>query len=110
MAASGVSRAQANRKIRQDALREQLAEQCRLQHVLDNIKKIESLDPLGGNETTVELNILKTANEQRMKLVNKYLPDLKSTELTGEGGGAIAVADLSQYTDEELRKLASAES
>ena len=77
-----------NRAIRQEALREQLAEQCRLQHVFDNIKKLEDLDQdLEPND----YNRIRTANEQRLKLVNKYLPDLKSTELTGEGGGDIGV-------------------
>jgi len=93
-----------NRAIRQEALREQLAEQCRLQHVFDNIRKLEDLEEeLEPNN----FNRIKTANEQRLKLLNKYLPDLKSTELTGEGGGAIIARDLTGYTDEELKQIAS---
>lgn len=67
-----------NRKIRQDALREQLAEQCRLQHVLETIKKIENADD------SHDLARLKAANDQRIKLLGKYLPDLKAIDMQGE--------------------------
>lgn len=83
------SRAMQNRAIRQQALREQLAEQCRLQHIIDNIIKMEKLE--SGDNALFELNKLKTANEQRLRLLNKYLPDLKSTEITGEGGGSVTI-------------------
>lgn len=76
-------RARENKAIRQQALREQLAEQCRLQHIVDNLNKIESLDPT-QKESMNELNILKTANEQRFKLLNKYLPDLSNITLSGD--------------------------
>lgn len=79
-------RANQNRKIRQEALREQLAEQCRIQHIIENVKKIEDLD---NDMDAVEVQRLKAANETRLKLLNKYLPDLKSTELTGADGGPI---------------------
>lgn len=69
-----------NRAIRQEALREQLSEQCRVQHVLDNIKKMEEQ---GISMDTQELNALKYATDARLKLVSKYLPDLKSMELEG---------------------------
>lgn len=76
-------RARENRAIRQQALREQLAEQCRIQHIIDNLNKIESLDP-AQKESMNELNILKVANEQRFKLLNKYLPDLSNITLEGD--------------------------
>jgi uncharacterized protein YnzC (UPF0291/DUF896 family) len=70
------------RKNRQDALREWLSEKCTAQHLVDNIEKIENLDP--SSETfTNELNKLKVANEQRLKVLDKYLPSLKSMELLG---------------------------
>ena len=85
-----LTRAQSNRAIRQEALREQLAEQCRFQHIIDNIIKIEELNP--ESETfTNELNKLKAANEQRLKVANKYLPDLKQTELTGGDGEPFSI-------------------
>lgn len=102
MPKSGQSRAEANKAIRQEALRQQLAGQGHIQYVVENINKIEALDPTGGNETALELNIIKTANEQRMKLVNKYLPDLKSTEITGEGGGAININDMSKWSESQI--------
>lgn len=79
------TRAQANRAVRQEALRDQLASQGHVQHVVENIVKIEDLNP--SSETFVnELNQLKTANDQRLKLIAKYIPDLKAAEITGEAG------------------------
>lgn len=82
-----------NRKLRQDNLREWLSEKCTAQHLVDNLIKIEELDE---TEETFQnsLNKLKVANEQRLKILNKYLPDLKSTELSmdnGEGGGVKSI-------------------
>lgn len=76
-------RARENKAIRQQALREQLAEQCRLQHIIENIVKMESLDHT-EKESLNKLNILKVANEQRLKLLNKYLPDLSNVTLAGD--------------------------
>lgn len=77
-----------NRAIRQEALREQLAEQCRLQHILDNIVKMEdvsgSVKPENANMEMLEFQRIKAANDQRIKLMGKYLPDLKAIEHTGE--------------------------
>lgn len=85
---SGKTIAQRNRAIRQDALREQLAEQCRVQHIVDNIKKFEDLD---AELDAHELNRLKAANDQRIKLLNKYLPDLKQTELIGDENRPVGI-------------------
>ena len=85
---SGRTVAQRNRSIRQEALREQLAEQCRVQHILDNITKLEDLAvEMDANA----INRIKSANEQRIKVMGKYLPDLKSTEITGEAGEALRI-------------------
>jgi len=86
MPASGVSRAQQNRRIRQEALREQLANGGHLQHVIDLASKLADLDT---NLEPNEVQRLKAAIDAKMKLVNKYLPELKATELTGEDGGPI---------------------
>jgi hypothetical protein len=74
---TGVTRAAANKKVRQEALREQLSSQGHVQKVIENINKLE--DP------TIEVDVprLKAAIDSRMKLINKYLPDLKATEHTG---------------------------
>ena len=82
----GISRANANRAIRQEALREQLSNQKHVEKVVDNINKIEDL-----NEELDALAIqrLRAATEARLKLIGKYLPDLKATELTGPDGESL---------------------
>ena len=93
------TRAQQNRAIRQEALREQLAKQKHLEYVVENLKKMEELD--GSSERdSFTLNKLKIANEQRMKLLNKYLPDLKNVELANDGGGELTIR-LVDYSDKE---------
>jgi hypothetical protein len=77
-----------NRAIRQDTLREWLSEKCTAQHLVDNINKIEKLDPECESFKN-ELDKYRVANDQRLKVLSKYLPDLKSTEFTGEGGGPV---------------------
>lgn len=83
------------RAIRQEALREWLSEKCTAQHLVNNIEKIEQLDP-DSSTFTNELNKLKVANEQRLKVLSKYLPDLKATELTGAAGEAIQIAEVAR--------------
>lgn len=83
------TRAQENRALRQAALREQLENKGLVQKVLEDADKIAELDrELEPNE----VNRLKVASELRMKLINKYLPDLKSTELTGDPDSPIQTA------------------
>jgi hypothetical protein len=78
------TRAQRERGIRQDELRLYLAERGRLDYVFDNIQKIEELDPEEDKHFDKRLQQLKVANEQRIRLLNKYLPDMKEeqTEVT----------------------------
>jgi hypothetical protein len=78
MAATDAAR---NRKVRQEALRDQLSNKGLVQKVLDNITKMEEQ---GASMEGQELQALKAANEGRLKLINKYLPDLKAMELTGD--------------------------
>lgn len=82
------TRAAQNRKLRQEAMREQLAKQKHLEKVVDNIKKMEEQ---GAGMEPQELSALKYATETRLKLVNKYCPDLKSTEITSEGGDTLEI-------------------
>ena len=70
------TRAQKNRDIRKEELRAYLAERGRLDYVLDNIEKIEQLD-CNSDIFQKEILKLKTANEQRIRLLAKYLPDVK---------------------------------
>lgn len=89
--------AQRNRKIRQDSLREQLSEQCRFQHLLDNLKKIENLDPESPTFKN-DLDKYKEANAQRLKLMGYYIPILKAVEHTGDGGGELTITTIN-YKD-----------
>lgn len=92
---SGESRANANRRVRQEALREQLSQQGHVQQAVEILEKLKDLkDPKG--ETGLELDSvavsrLSKALDGHLKLVNKYLPDQKEVfnEHTGEDGEPI---------------------
>lgn len=88
--------AQKQRKLRQDALREWLSEKCTAQHLVDNLLKIENLDP-NDESFPNELRKYQVANEQRLKIMGKYLPDLKQQELQiqGEIGFAMVSDEIS---------------
>lgn len=95
MPKKGQTTKQARRAERQESHRKWLSEKCTLQHLVDNLEKIEGLDP-ASEVFTNDLNKYKEANAQRLKIMNKYLPDLKSTELTGEAGGAIQITEVTR--------------
>jgi hypothetical protein len=78
MAATGNSRANANKKIRQEALREQLANGGHVEHVIDIAKKLADLTQALENS---DVNRLKAAADIKMRLITKYLPDLKAVEI-----------------------------
>jgi len=84
------TRAQSNKRVRQEALREWLSKKCTAQHLVDNLDKIEKLDP-NCESFSNDLAKYKVANEQRFKILDKYLPtekyveaDITATELTHE--------------------------
>ena len=82
------TRAQENRKIRQEALRDQLSAQGHLQHILDITDKLQEPDNKIEPAMVARYDIvIKT----KIKLLAKYLPDLKAVELTGPDGGDIGV-------------------
>lgn len=68
--------AQARKQVRREEMRVFLSERGKVQYVLENIEKIEQLDT-GSANFQKDLLKLKTANEQRLKLLNKYLPDAR---------------------------------
>lgn len=84
-----------NRAIRQDALREQLSAQGHIQHVIEISNKLADLggeiDSNNIDLDAVAVQRLKAAADIKKSVISKYLPDLKSTELTGEGGGDIGI-------------------
>ena len=82
------TRAQQNRAIRQESLRELLASQGHLQHVIDLCCKLAELDTILEPS---DINRLKIVIDTKLALIKKYLPDLKSTEITGDAGGSITI-------------------
>lgn len=89
--------AQKQRAMRQEELRELISKKGLVQQVLVDIEKIDKLadqkiaDFDSFEEYTASMtaakdkaNLIKTAIDSRMKLVNKYLPDLKQQEITME--------------------------
>jgi len=85
---SGQSLKQRHKHERQESLRELLSKQGHLQQVLVSVEKLENLSE---EMESVDIQRLKIAIETRMKLLNKYLPDLKAVEMeiSGPEGGAI---------------------
>ena len=78
-----------NKKIRQEALREQLSSQGHVQHVVDSIDKLEQLDE---ELDSTQVQRIRAAIDSRLKLVDKYLPSLKSVELTGDEDNPVAIS------------------
>ena len=85
---SGNSRAAKNKQIRKEALRDQLSQQKHVEHVVEITNKISDLDNELDN---LQVQRLKIAAELKMKLVNKYLPDIKAIELSGKDGGDLVI-------------------
>lgn len=83
MAKSGQSRAEANRAIRRQALREQLEAQGHVQHVVDILGKLSNLD-----ETldSLEIQRLSKVLDTKLKLIGKFLPDDKEPSNINLGG------------------------
>lgn len=89
MAASGSAGHLANRmrNAKQDAMREYLQARGFEQQVSDDIEKLRDLEtPL----TAEQVNRIKAANDLRMRLLAKVLPDLKAIELSGDVGATVA--------------------
>lgn len=83
-----MTRAQSNRAIRQEALREQLTAGGHLQHVVDLAKQLAELD---GKLDSTEVARLKAAAEIKLKLIGKFLPDVKSVEVTGDADNPVTI-------------------
>ena len=72
-----------NRRMRQEALREQLSNQKHVEHVVEILKKVEDE---GHEMDSLMLQRKKLVVETKLKLINKYLPDTKSVEIVDEDG------------------------
>ena len=84
------------RAVRQESLRELLSKQKHLEKAVENIVKIEEQ---GSYMEANELNALKYATDARIKLLAKYLPDLKSQEITGADGDSLVVSLIKKRFD-----------
>ena len=82
------TRAQLNKAVRQESIREQLSAGGHLQHVVEMAGNLSNLDK---DMDSVQVQRLRAAIDAKLRLVGKYLPDLKSIEVAGEGGGNITV-------------------
>jgi len=99
------TRAQLNKEVRVKALREQLAAQGHLQHV------VEWINEMARPETTPErLFQLNLVVSQTLKLVNKYMPDLKAVEMNIEGEVKQYVISHDPIDAEEWERVYSLES
>lgn len=76
---SGESRAEANKRIRQDALIEQLRNKGLCQQVIETCVRLADLDQ---ELDSTQVQRLKAANDGRLALIKKYLPDMKAVENT----------------------------
>ena len=85
----GTTAANKNRAVRKEALREQLSHQGHVQHVVDLLDEVKDLSKALDQH---ELARSKVVLDTKLKLISKYLPDLKSVEHTGDEDAPIAIA------------------
>jgi len=83
----GTTRANKNREVRKENYRELLSNQGHLQVVIENVEKLEDLETELDSSDVQRLN---AAIGARMKLIDKYVPSLKSVEYTNEDGEVIS--------------------
>lgn len=76
---------------RQEALREYLSNRGKLDYIFDNIEKMEKE---GASMEQAELQAISKATDTRVKLLNKYIPDLKSVDIEGgiEHSGSLSIS------------------
>jgi hypothetical protein len=72
--------------------RKELLERLKQKGLVEQV--IATAEKLADEAVTLDavmVSRLKAANDARMKLIGKYLPDVKSVEMTGEEGGPVEV-------------------
>lgn len=88
-----MSHASNNRRVKQEELRDQLSTGGHLQHVLEMVGKVAD-ENVAIDRDMVER--YKVAIATKLKLIGKYLPDLKQVEIEGEiNSGRPILIDLS---------------
>ena len=83
------TKAQLNRQMRQEGLRDFLSKQKLIEKVIDIAQDLTDPDK---EYDALDVQRMRTAAELNLKLAAKVLPDLKSTELTGPEGGDLVIA------------------
>lgn len=78
MARHGIARAEENRRIRQEGLRQFLSNQKLIEKVIDSARELEALE----QDEAWKANQLRASSDIRLRLISKFLPDLKATEHT----------------------------
>lgn len=91
----GATVAARNKKVREEALREQLRNKGLVQQVLEISEKLNNQYLKLENS---HINALKASAELKLKLVNKYMPDLKAIEHSQDPDNPI-----SELADAELK-------
>jgi hypothetical protein len=83
------TRAQLNRALRQAEMRSKIEASGYESHVHEVVKKL--LDPEQEYDS-IEVQRMKSAADLSIKMMAKFMPDLKSTEITGADGGDLVIA------------------
>lgn len=83
------TKTQLNRQMRQEGLRDFLSKQKLIEKVIDISDKLMEPDV---EYDALDIQRMRTAAELNLKLASKFLPDLKSTELTGPEGNDLVIA------------------
>ena len=89
MARSGHSRAQENKAQRQEALRELLSTQGHLQHIIDLHNQLQDLDM---DLDAIQVQRLRAVMDSKHKLLDKYLPTEKPSEIKASVDGQLTVS------------------
>lgn len=99
--ADKANKATLNRRVRQDALRDYLEARGLVEHVIDLADKI------GDESIHLEADMvsrMKISIDTRLKLINKYLPDLKQTELIGDPENPLQIKP-ANLSDDQLAAI-----
>ena len=81
MAKDTRNHAQRRRQEAQQALRDKISAEQHEIHIVEMVDKVRDKEVLMDTEMVARMKI---AIDAKFKLLNKYLPDLKSVELTGD--------------------------
>lgn len=92
----------ARRKAYQDELREKLASQDHLNKAVDLVEKMD-----GDTLELQDIQILEKAFNSRMRLVDKYLPALKSIELSTDPDNPLEIAAYELTSTERAARIAA---